>query len=118
MSHFTAVNTAITNVNILKESLKACGLRVAIGEKIRGYNGTLSDTTFEIVGCHDVMQQDLGFTYIAAHGEYNVTFHSETKVGELMTQIVQDYAMRSAHKQSRDVRGLAGASVNVLVHSR
>lgn len=116
MSHFTATNSIIKDVNILKECLRAKGLRVEVGVAIRGYQGQLSPTTYEIVGCHDELQQDIGYS-LQKDGTYTAYFHSDTTVGQLMQQVAQAYAAKHSEEQANKTRGLLNARVNVLVHS-
>jgi len=117
MSHFTAVHTVISDVNILTQCLKECGLRVQTGIAIRGYNGSLSPVTYPIAGCCDKLQQDLGYA-LSSDGTYTCNFHSDAAVGELMAKVAQKYASRMALEDAARVRGLTGANVNVMVHGR
>lgn len=116
MSHFTATHSIIKDANILKECLRSKGLRVEAGIAIRGYQGQLSPTTYEIVGCHDELQQDIGYS-LQKDGTYTAHFHSDTAVGQLMQQVAQAYAAKRSEEAANKTRGLTGAHVNVLVHS-
>jgi hypothetical protein len=117
MSHFTAVHTIITDVNILTQCLKDCGLRVERSQAIRGYNGSLSTVTYPIVGCSDKLGQDLGYA-LASDDTYTCNFHSEAAVGQLMQHVAQMYAAKSSLAAAATQRGLMGANVNVMAHSR
>lgn len=117
MSHFTAVHTVISDINILTQSLKDCGLRVERGIAIRGYNGSLSTVTYPIVGCCDKLQQDLGYA-LSGDDTYTCNFHSDSDVGALMAKVAQTYAAKKSLADAARVRGLTGANVNVMVHTR
>lgn len=125
MSHFSTVNTPITNKQVLINSLKAKGLEVQYNAQIRGYQGTLSDRMYDIVGCSKSldMPHDLGYYWGAGLNGVPalvLDFHSDAETYALTVEVVRDYLMRMSHEQSTAncQRGLLGAKVNVLVGAR
>lgn len=118
MSHFATVNTAISNMKVLATCLQAKGLRVTYGEKIRGYQSQLSDISYAIAGCNDMLQRDLGYRWATTPGPDGkiclvCDFHSDTELGAIMAAVAVDYRMRMSREQAQ--RGMASANVNVLV---
>jgi hypothetical protein len=112
MSHFTAVHTKISNVDTLIECLQDCGMTVTRNTSIRGYNGSLSNMVYPIIGVHDTLEQDLGYA-LGEDGTYSCHFHSDAEVGALMGRVAQAYAIKTSLRECSSVRGLIGANVSI-----
>jgi len=116
MSHFAACHTVINDADMLIHTLRQCGLRVERGIAIRGYQKSLSSITYSIVGCHDELEQDLGYTE-ASDGTFTVHFHAQSDVAAIMQKVAQTYAANNAAQASQTMQGLKNAKVNVLAHN-
>lgn len=125
MSHFATMNTPITNKQLLISSLKAKGLEVLYNQKIRGYQGALSDRMYDIVGCSKGlgMAHDLGYYWgpgLNGVPALVLEFHSDAETYAIYREVIGDYLSRKALEQStaNSQRGLAAAKLNVLVAAR
>lgn len=125
MSHFATMNTPITNKQLLVDSLKAKGLEVLYNKQIRGYQGTLSDRMYDIVGCTKGldMPHDLGFYWgpgLNGVPALVLEHHSDAETYAVYCGVIGDYRMRMSQEQStaNGQRGLLNAKLNVLVGAR
>lgn len=112
MSHFTCTHSKITNVDVLVQALKACGLEVKKETQIVGYNGNLSHDSFPIVGHSETLNQGLGYV-LNERGAYDCHFHAENTVGKLMEAVARKYAELNVEQVVANSRGLMNTNISI-----
>ena len=116
MSHFSTLRTKISDVAVLKTSLRDLGIEVKTDADIRGYNGQRirADVVAVLAGEYDLgWSQNANGTYDLIADLWGVAKkHNQT---ELINSINQKYAINKTLNEAKQP-GLQNANVRLMVH--
>ncbi len=119
MSHFTGVQTVMTNIDLVEAAMKQCGLNVVRNGVIRGYqgNGYRADIVAVLNGDYDLGYEKQGNEFVGvADFSMGPCRAGNASLTQLNKQIVATYAALNARRQAELNRSLSKANVEVRVY--